>query len=159
MAARNDVIITTADTVAGRETVEEIDIVAAECVFGMNLFRDLFASIRDVFGGRSQSYQRVFRDARDTVKSELKEQAAALGAHAVVATRFTYNQLDGTSGGMVMVAAVGTAVGWGRALNVSRNERGREDARSVRAGGGAALSRRDRLAPRSGYRARGPAPP
>ena len=110
MAARNDVIITTADTVAGRETVEEIDIVAAECVFGMNLFRDLFASIRDVFGGRSQSYQRVFRDARDTVKSELKEQAAALGAHAVVATRFTYNQLDGTSGGMVMVAAVGTAV-------------------------------------------------
>ena len=62
------------------------------------------------FGGRSQSYQRVFRDARDTVKSELKEQAEALGAHAVVATRFTYNQLDGTSGGMVMVAAVGTAV-------------------------------------------------
>ena len=104
MAARNDVIVTTADTVAGRETVEEIDIVAAECVFGMNKFRDLFASIRDVFGGRSQSYQRVFRDARDTVKSELKEQAAALGAHAVVATRFTYNQLDGTSGGMVMVS-------------------------------------------------------
>ena len=109
-AAPNEVVITTADTVAGRETVEEIDIVAAECVFGMNLFRDLFASIRDVFGGRSQSYQRVFRDARDTVMSELKEQAAALGAHAVIATRVTYNQLDGTSGGMVMVAAVGTAV-------------------------------------------------
>jgi uncharacterized protein YbjQ (UPF0145 family) len=87
MAARNEVILTTADTVAGRETVEEIDIVAAECVFGMNMFRDLFASIRDVFGGRSQSYQRVFRDARDTVKTELKEQAEALGAHAVVATR------------------------------------------------------------------------
>ena len=110
MATRNEIIVTTADTVAGRATVEEIDIVAAECVFGMNMFRDLFASIRDVFGGRSQSYQRVFRDARDTVMSELKEQAAALGAQAVIATRVTCNQLDGTSGGMVMVAAVGTAV-------------------------------------------------
>ena len=80
MAARNGIIVTAADTVAGRETVEEIDIVAAECVFGMNMFRDLFASIRDVFGGRSQSYQRVFGDARDTVMSELREQAAALGA-------------------------------------------------------------------------------
>jgi uncharacterized protein YbjQ (UPF0145 family) len=95
MAARNEVIITTADTVAGRAIVEEIDIVAAECVFGMNMFRDLFASIRDVFGGRSQSYQRVFRDARDTVMSELKEQAGALGAHAVVATRFSVRDCEG----------------------------------------------------------------
>ena len=51
MAAGNGVIITTADTVAGRATVEEIDIVAAECVFGMNMFRDLFASIREGYGG------------------------------------------------------------------------------------------------------------
>ena len=103
-------LVTTTNAIEGRRIVEYKGLVAGEAILGANLFRDLFASIRDVFGGRSQSYQRVFRDARDTVKSELKEQAEALGAHAVVATRFTYNQLDGTSGGMVMVAAVGTAV-------------------------------------------------
>ena len=108
--ARKEIIITTADRVAGHDTVEEIGIVAAECIFGMNLFRDFFASVRDVFGGRSKSYQRVFREARDTVLAELREEAAALGAQAVIATRLTYNQLDGASGGMVMVAAAGTAV-------------------------------------------------
>ena len=103
-------LVTTTNAIEGRRIVEYKGLVAGEAILGANLFRDLFASIRDVFGGRSQSYQRVFRDARDTVMSELKEQAAALGAQAVIATRVTCNQLDGTSGGMVMVAAVGTAV-------------------------------------------------
>ena len=109
MATRNEVIVTTADTVAGRAIVEEIDIVAAECVFGMNMFRDLFASIRDIVGGRSGAYERVLNDARQTAIAEMTDKAERLGANAVIGVDLDYETV-GTNGSMLMVTAAGTAV-------------------------------------------------
>ena len=58
------IVLTTAPTVANREIDHEIEVITAECVFGMNIFRDLFAGIRDIFGGRSKASHKVLRDAR-----------------------------------------------------------------------------------------------
>jgi len=70
------IVLTTAPTVANREIDHEIEVITAECVFGMNIFRDLFAGIRDIFGGRSKASQKVLRDARQTCLHELKLEAS-----------------------------------------------------------------------------------
>ena len=78
-------------------------------VFGANLFRDFFASIRDIVGGRSGSYEEVLRQAKDTALREMQDQAALLGANAVVGVDLDYETV-GDSGSMLMVTASGTAV-------------------------------------------------
>ena len=89
---------------------ERLDIITAECVFGMNVFRDLFSGVRDVVGGRVGSTQKVLRDAKDTVLSELRREALDLGAHAVVGVDLDYSEISGGGKSMLFVVATGTAV-------------------------------------------------
>jgi uncharacterized protein YbjQ (UPF0145 family) len=114
-AAREKVLVdnmrvTTAFTVAGAEVEMELDIVTAECAFGMNVFRDMFAGMRDIVGGRSEATQKVLRDARKTCLAELKKEAAAVGADAVIGVDLDYSELSGSGKSMLFLVASGTAV-------------------------------------------------
>lgn len=103
------VIISTTPTLEGRPIQEYCGIVTGEVIVGANLFRDLFAGIRDIVGGRSGSYEQVLSRARTEALQELQAEAAALGANAVVAVDLDY-EVVGPSGSMLMVSASGTAV-------------------------------------------------
>jgi uncharacterized protein YbjQ (UPF0145 family) len=102
-------LVTTTSTLEGKRIVEYKGIVAGEAIMGANLFRDLFASVRDIVGGRSGSYEKVLNDARQTAIAELTDKAARLGANAVIAVDIDYETV-GTNGSMLMVTAAGTAV-------------------------------------------------
>ena len=84
-------------------------IVTGETIIGANIFKDFFASIRDIVGGRSGSYERVLREAKDTALKEMKEEAIKLNANAVIGIDLDYETV-GKNGGMLMVTASGTAV-------------------------------------------------
>ena len=77
-----ELIVTTETTLSGYEVTEHIDVITAECVFGMNIFRDMFAGIRDILGGRSSASQKVPRDARNTCLTELRREALIVGRAA-----------------------------------------------------------------------------
>ena len=83
---------------------------AGEAILGANLFKDLFASITDVIGGRSGSYERELRKAKDIALEEMKEEARRLGANAVIAIDLDYETIGSGGGNMLMVSASGTAV-------------------------------------------------
>jgi uncharacterized protein YbjQ (UPF0145 family) len=102
-------IVTTTPTIEGRRIASYRGIVSGEAILGANVFRDFFASIRDVVGGRSGSYERVLRDGRDTALREMIDEAERLGANAIVGVQLDYGAL-GASEGMMMVTANGTAV-------------------------------------------------
>ena len=102
-------LVTTTHTVEGRRIAEYMGLVAGEAILGANIFRDLFASIRDIVGGRSGSYEKVLNDARQTAIAELTDAAARLGANAVIGVDIDYETV-GTNGSMLMVTAAGTAV-------------------------------------------------
>lgn len=102
-------LVTTTNIVEGRRVVEYKGLVAGEAILGANLFRDLFASIRDIVGGRSGSYEKVLGDARQTAIAEMTDKAAALGANAVIGVDIDYETV-GSNGSMLMVTAAGTAV-------------------------------------------------
>lgn len=104
-----DAVILTTEVASDLIIIERIDIVTAECAFGMNIFKDLFASARDIFGGRSRAVQNTMRDARKTALSELRREAYLVGANAVVGVDLDYVELS-ASGSMVMLVASGTAV-------------------------------------------------
>lgn len=105
----NEIITTTTSTIEGRPISAYLGVVSGEAIIGANIIKDLFASIRDVVGGRSESYERVLREARSEALLELEERAVASGADAVVNLRFDYESL-GNNGAMLMVIADGTAV-------------------------------------------------
>lgn len=102
--------LSTTHSVPGREISGMLDIVSAECAYGMNVFKDLFSNITDVVGGRSASTQGVLRDARKTVMAELRNEANNLGANAVVGVNFSYNEFSGGGKSMLFVVGTGTAV-------------------------------------------------
>jgi len=102
-------ILTTTPSVEGKKIVKYLGIVSSEAVVGANIFRDLFASIRDIVGGRTASYESVLRGAKDSALTELQEYATALGANAVVGIDLDYETV-GSKGSMLMVSASGTAV-------------------------------------------------
>lgn len=104
-----DAIILTTETSSDLKIIERKEIVTAECAFGMNIFKDLFASVRDIVGGRSKSVQNTLRDARRTTLYELKKEAYEVGANAVVGVDLDYVELS-ASGSMVLLVASGTAV-------------------------------------------------
>ena len=102
-------IVTTTDFVEGRKVVQYLGIVAGEAVIGANVFRDLFAGIRDVIGGRSGAYEQTLREARQVAIDELILEAKALGADGVIGVSVDFE--GGVhQGTMMMVAASGTAV-------------------------------------------------
>jgi len=105
-----DLILTTENGMDEYKVVERIEIITAECVFGMNLFKDFFASITDIFGGRSSSSQKVLRNARLTCLTELRREALISGANAVIGIDLTYNEISGDGKSMLFVVATGTAV-------------------------------------------------
>ncbi|MEM8685843.1 MAG: heavy metal-binding domain-containing protein [Pseudomonadota bacterium] len=102
-------LVTTTNTVEGRTVAEYRGIVAGEAVMGANIFRDLFASIRDIVGGRSGAYEKELNNARAIAIEEMSEQAQALGANAVIGVDIDYETV-GDKSSMLMVTAAGTAV-------------------------------------------------
>lgn len=102
-------ITTTTPTVDGHRVTQYLGIVTGETIIGANIFRDLFASVRDIVGGRSGSYEKVLGEARETALREMRERAALLGANAVIGVDLDYEVL-GAQNGMLMVSASGTAV-------------------------------------------------
>ncbi len=102
-------IYATTGTIQGREVETYLGVVFGDAVLGVNVFKDLFASIRDVVGGRSGTYERELASARDTAMTALTAQAQALGADAILGIDIDYEVL-GSNGGMLMVSASGTAV-------------------------------------------------
>ena len=101
--------VTTTPTIEGKRIKEYRGIVTGEAIMGANIFRDLFAGIRDIVGGRSHAYEQELRKAKDIAVREMVEQAQALGANAIVGVDLDYENV-GQSGGMLMVSASGTAV-------------------------------------------------
>jgi uncharacterized protein YbjQ (UPF0145 family) len=102
-------LLTTTSTVEGRPVREYLGVVTGEVIVGANTFKDLFASVRDIVGGRSGAYENSLRDARETALKELTEEAKALGADGVIGIDLDYEVL-GQQGSMLMVSASGTAV-------------------------------------------------
>ncbi len=102
-------IVTTTPTVEGRPATHYLGVVTGEAIMGANIFRDLFASITDIVGGRSSSYENVLRKGREQALAELQAEAQRLGADAVVGVSMFYEAL-GQNDSMLMVAATGTAV-------------------------------------------------
>ena len=102
-------LITTTPNIEGKRITRYYGIVSGETIVGANIFRDFFASIRDVIGGRSNSYEEVLRKAKDSALREMEEQAVKLGANAVVGVDLDFETIGGNSS-MLMVTASGTAV-------------------------------------------------
>ena len=102
-------LVTTTNTVEGYRIVEYKGLVAGEAILGANLFRDLFASIRDVVGGRAGGYQKVLRSGRTSAFDDMIEEARDLGANAIVGIDIDYESL-GETNSMLMVSCNGTAV-------------------------------------------------
>ena len=104
-------LLTTTPTVQGAEIDNYFGIVTGEAILGANIFRDLFAGVRDIVGGRSAAYEKELRKARDMALREMAEDAARLGANAIVGVDLDYETIQpGGGGGMLMVTASGTAV-------------------------------------------------
>ena len=102
-------IITTTNTVEGREITSYEGLVHGDAIVGAHVFKDLFASLRDFFGGRSRSYEQTLGEARDEAFRDLEEQARGKGADAVVGVGFEY-QIVGKTGSMLACSISGTAV-------------------------------------------------
>lgn len=100
-------IITTTNTIQGKEIIEYIDIVNGEAIMGANIARDILASVRDVVGGRSGAYETKLKEARDIAIDEMKQLATQKGANAIVGIDVDYEVVRD---GMLMVAVSGTAV-------------------------------------------------
>ena len=102
-------ILTTTPTIEGKTIREYRGIVTGEAIVGANIFKDLFAGIRDIVGGRSAAYEKELRRARETALAEMSEDARIKGAEAIVGIDLDY-EVVGAGGSMLMVAASGTAV-------------------------------------------------
>jgi uncharacterized protein YbjQ (UPF0145 family) len=101
--------VTTTPSIEGKRITRYLGIVTGEAILGANVFKDLFAGIRDIVGGRSATYEKELSRAREIAITELKAQAQGLGANAVVGVDLDYEVL-GPNNGMLMVSASGTAV-------------------------------------------------
>jgi uncharacterized protein YbjQ (UPF0145 family) len=102
-------ILSTTNTIENRQVTEYLGVVTGETIIGANIFKDIFAGIRDIVGGRSGSYERVLAEARENALDEMAAKAKDLGADAVIGIDLD-NETLGANGGMIMVTASGTAV-------------------------------------------------
>ena len=102
-------IVTTTPQLEGHRITRYIGIVTGEAILGANIFKDLFAGIRDIVGGRSAAYENELQRAKEIALQELQSRASAMGANAVVAVDLDYETV-GANGSMLMVSASGTAV-------------------------------------------------
>lgn len=102
-------LMTTTHSIEGQTITRYAGLVSGEAILGANIFKDFFAGIRDIVGGRSAAYEKELRKAKDIALQEMAEQANQLGANAVVGIDLDYETIA-TGGGMLMVSACGTAV-------------------------------------------------
>ena len=102
-------IVTTTPSIEGKRIVKYVGIVTGEAILGANIFRDMFAAIRDVVGGRSAAYERELGKAREIGIEDLEDWAEEMGANAIVGVDLDYESF-GQTNGMMMVSATGTAV-------------------------------------------------
>lgn len=102
-------LVTTTHSIEGKKITKYLGIVSGEAILGANIFKDFFAGIRDIVGGRSAAYEKELRQAKEIALLEMEDQAARLGGNAVIAVDLDYETL-GQAGGMLMVTASGTAV-------------------------------------------------
>lgn len=102
-------IVSTTSVLEGRPVSRYLGVVTGEAIIGANIFRDLFAAVRDIVGGRSATYERALDEARKVAMSEMEQRASEMGANAVIAVDIDYEVL-GQNNGMLMVAVSGTAV-------------------------------------------------
>ncbi|HPY40035.1 MAG TPA: heavy metal-binding domain-containing protein [Thiolinea sp.] len=102
-------LVSTTPTIEGKRITKYCGVIAGEAILGANLFKDLFAGIRDLVGGRSGTYERELQRAREIALKELQERAQELGANAVIGVDIDYEVL-GSGGSMLMVSVSGTAV-------------------------------------------------
>ena len=111
MTEPDSLLVTTTDGFEGRRIVAYKGLVGGDAILGANMFRDFFAGIRDILGGRSGSYERVLRRAKDEAVQDMLAQARELGANAVVGVDLDYETIGIHEGGaMLMVSVSGTAV-------------------------------------------------
>lgn len=104
-------LIVTTPNIEGKKITKYLGLVSGEAILGANIFKDLFAGIRDIVGGRSAAYEKELRHAKNIAIAEMEEQAQSMGGNAVVGVDLDYETIQvGQSGGMLMVSANGTAV-------------------------------------------------
>jgi uncharacterized protein YbjQ (UPF0145 family) len=102
-------IVTTTSTIEGKPVQEYRGVINAQSIIGANMFKDIFAGLRDVFGGRSKTYERVLEEAKEDAMRELVEKAQSMGANGIVGVDLDFETV-GAGGSMLMVIATGTAV-------------------------------------------------
>lgn len=105
----NFMIITTTNTIEGKKIIEYKQIITSHVIIGANVFRDFMASVRDIVGGRSKSYEMKLEDAKRIALDELEKEGVKVGANAIVGVDFDFETV-GANGSMLMVSASGTAV-------------------------------------------------
>lgn len=104
-------IVTTTNEIEGRKIVAYRGVVTGEAILGTNIFKDIFAGIRDIVGGRSGAYEKSLREAREIALHEMEDAAHAMGANAVIGVDLDYENISaGSNSSMLMVSASGTAV-------------------------------------------------
>lgn len=102
-------ILTTTPSIEGRRIIAYKGIVTGEAIIGAHIFKDIFAGLRDIVGGRSEAYEKTIREAREAAMREMAAEAERLGGHAVVGVDLDY-EVVGQGGSMMMVSVSGTAV-------------------------------------------------
>ena len=102
-------LLTTTTSIEGKPVETYLGLVTGEAILGANIFRDLFAGIRDIVGGRSAAYESELRKAKEIALQEMSEQATRLGANAIIGIDLDYETI-GQGGSMLMVSASGTAI-------------------------------------------------
>lgn len=104
-------LISTTPTIEGKRIVRYLGLVSGQAILGANIFKDFFATIRDIVGGRSAAYEKELRAAQQVALEEMRQQAQELGANAIVGADLDYESIQiGQGGNMLMVSASGTAV-------------------------------------------------
>ena len=103
-------LVTTTPSLDDKKITKYFGLVSGEAILGANIFKDLFASIRDIVGGRSAAYEKELRNAKNIAVKEMCDEASALGANAVVGVDLDYETIGSGGGNMLMVSASGTAV-------------------------------------------------
>lgn len=104
-------LILTTPSIEGKKIVKYLGLVSGEAILGANIFKDFFAGIRDIVGGRSAAYEKELRQAKEIAVEEMKNEARAMGGNAVIGVDLDYETIQvGQTGGMLMVSASGTAI-------------------------------------------------